>query len=41
MGCAHEPPLWTDALGCKFYCYDEPAKTHRIVKEGLEIFGAA
>ncbi len=32
---------WTDALGCKFYCYDEPAKTHRIVKEGLEIFGFA
>lgn len=32
---------WTDALGFKFYCYDARTKTHRIVKEGLEIFGAA
>jgi D-xylonolactonase len=37
----HSRLYWTDAIGCKFYCYDALTKTHRIVKEGLEMFGFA
>lgn len=32
---------WTDCVGLKFYCYDWPTKTHRLVKKDLEINGFA
>jgi sugar lactone lactonase YvrE len=32
---------WTDCVDQKFYAYDWRTKTHRLVKEGLEINGCA
>ncbi len=37
----HSRLHWTDCVGLKFYCCDWPARTHRVVKEGLEICGCA
>jgi len=36
-----ETLYWTDAVGRKFYRYDWSTQTHRLVKEGFEIYGFA
>ena len=30
---------WTDCVGLKFHCFNWPAGTHSVVREGIEIYG--